>query len=767
MALESRIPERGSTHVYNVSKISKEEIERMVERCVYEQPPFCSAACPLKLDTRAMLGAVASGNFKKALQLYEKIAPFPLILSQGCEAPCEGMCRLGERGDALAIRAVEAAVARFGEGARRGSVFRSAKKQRAAVFGSGLFALLLAGELEKKMYPVTVFCSDPDEETYLRNAAPFLDEDAFALELKRLKQKEIRFEFSCDLTAEFFAQKREDSQILCASEAAAKTFFPDAVCAEDIMLYEAEGLIMGSGSGVMQAAFGAKKAALTADRLAQRLDPRNTRGTEGAVESRLYTDLSAAEVLRRVPGAETGYTREQAIEEAQRCIQCKCEECLKTCAYLRHYGKHPGLLAREIYNNTQIIMGDHQLNKPMNSCALCGQCTAVCPNDMDMARVCHLARENMVSTDKMPLAPHEFALLDMLFSNEEAFLSRPQPGFETCKYVFFPGCQAAAIAPETVRAAWEDLAARLPGGVGILLGCCGAIADWAGRTELYEQTKAFLDLELSKLGDPIVIAGCPTCLKQLRGHAGVTVVGVWDVLLQLGLPEGAKGLDRPVAVHDACGARGDAETQTAIRTLLTQLGCELTEIEDSADRAPCCGYGGLAAYANPEVAGELTEQCISRGDGPWVTYCMACRDRFARAGQDSRHLLELVYGTDAGDPPDISEKRMNRRALKRDLLREYWNEGIGGMEPEFKIEYTTDAREMMDARMILTEDVERVLRAMRETGEAVLDGETGQIIARARLGNTTFWVAFTEAGAGAYLVHRAYSHRMQVERRNG
>ena len=225
------------------------------------------------------------------------------------------------------------------------------------------------------------------------------------------------------------------------------------------MLYEAENLIMGCGSGVMDAAFGAKKAALTADRLAQKLDPRNTRGAEGAVESRLYTDLSAAKALKRVPGAEVGYTREQAVEEAKRCLQCRCEECLKTCAYLRHYGKHPGLLAREIYNNTQIIMGDHQLNKPMNSCALCGQCTAVCPNGMDMARVCHLARQNMVSTDKMPLAPHEFALLDMLFSNEEAFLARPQPGFETCRYVFFPGCQAAAVAPETVRAAWEDLSA--------------------------------------------------------------------------------------------------------------------------------------------------------------------------------------------------------------------------------------------------------------------------------------------------------------------
>ena len=182
-------------------------------------------------------------------------------------------------------------------------------------------------------------------------------------------------------------------------------------------------------------------------------------------------------------------------------------------------------------------MGDHQLNKPMNSCSLCGQCTVVCPNGFDMAHVCHLARQNMVSTDKMPLAPHEFALMDMLFSNNEAFLARPQPGFERCRYAFFPGCQAVAIAPETVKAAYLDLCERLDGGVGLILGCCGAIGDWAGRTELEEQTREFLDRELSKLGDPILIVGCPSCKKEWSSHPGVQVVGIWDLLLKLGLPE--------------------------------------------------------------------------------------------------------------------------------------------------------------------------------------------------------------------------------------
>ena len=193
----AQIQERGSTHVYKVNKISKEEMENMVTRCVYEEAPFCNAACPLKLDTRAMLKAAAAGDFKKALQLYEKAATFPLIVSAGCEAPCEQKCRLCECGEGLAIREVEAAVARFGQAQRLGGIFRTKKKKTVAVLGSGLFALFLAGELEKKAYPITVFCEQPDLENFLRCGTEFLDEEAFGLELKRLKGKDISFVFSC------------------------------------------------------------------------------------------------------------------------------------------------------------------------------------------------------------------------------------------------------------------------------------------------------------------------------------------------------------------------------------------------------------------------------------------------------------------------------------------------------------------------------------------------------------------------------------------
>ena len=762
----SQIQERGSTHVYKVNKISKEEMESMVTRCVYEEAPFCSAACPLKLDVRAMLKAAAAGDFKKALQLYEKAAPFPLIVSAGCEAPCEKKCRLSERGDGIAAREIEAAVSRCGKQSRLGSIFRTKKKKTAAILGSGLFPLFLAGELEKKAYPVTVFCEQENPEDFLRCAAGFLDDEAFRMELGRLKGKDIQFSFGCRIDAAFLEEKRQRFDMVCVSESILDALVPGSTVIPELMYCEEEKLITCRGEGVMAAAVGAKKAALTADRLAQNLDPRSMRGTEDPFESRLYTDLDEAKALTRVPKSGDRYTEAEAAEEARRCIQCHCEECMKSCAYLEHYKKYPGLLAREIYNNTQIIMGDHQLNKPMNACTLCGQCTAVCPNGFDMARVCASARRNMVSTDKMPLAPHEFALMDMLFSNGDAFLSRLQPGKEQCRFVFFPGCQAAAVAPATVRAAYLDLCARLSGGVALMLGCCGAICDWAGRYEMQDSTRAFLLSELSKLGDPVIIAGCPTCRKELSELTGREVKGIWEILDEIGLPDGAKGMDRPAALHDACGARGDARTQETVRRLAEKLGVTLTETPYSGDRAPCCGYGGLTAYANPEVADEITQKALSRSDAPYVSYCMACRDRFARQGRESRHLLELVYGTDAGSPPDISEKRWNRLTLKNELLQELWLEEPKEMKLDYELNYTDEARKLMDGRMILTDDVIAVLDAFRENGEAIED-EDGLLVARHRVGNATFWVKFSMAGDNGYLVHRAWSHRMNVVKREG
>ena len=123
------IQERGSTHVYHVNRMSKEEMDHMISLCVHEQPAYCVAACPFKADTKENAVLCCKGNFKKALAIYEKITPFPMILCNGCTAPCEEKCRLCELGDGISIREVERAIVRYGEPGNGAVYFVSEEKK--------------------------------------------------------------------------------------------------------------------------------------------------------------------------------------------------------------------------------------------------------------------------------------------------------------------------------------------------------------------------------------------------------------------------------------------------------------------------------------------------------------------------------------------------------------------------------------------------------------------------------------------------------------
>ena len=753
-----------STRVYRTKQLyTKEELAAREALCVHEQPAFCAAACPLRLDARELLAHAAQGELGKARAMLERATPFPAILAAGCEAPCRAACRLSEvpGGQAVDIPAIERAAMRRGAARTGKGLLKFKKKKTAAVFGAELFTLVVAGELAGKSYPTKFYVAERSAEELIETCAPFLSTEGRAAEAKRLDGMDLKLVFGVQLTPELVRGCGAD--IVCVSRAvhgALGLGEPDGLtlCCEGGVLAQGRG-----AEGVIRAFYDARRAGVSADRLAQGMSPDNARGEEGPVESRLYTDLSEA-----VPGPSVpeggGYSPEQAAAEAARCIQCRCEECIKGCAWLRHYGKFPRIMTREIYNNVGIIMGDHMMNGAINSCALCGQCTVNCPNGYDMAEICLSARRNMVATGKMSLAVHEFALYDQLFSNTEAFLCRPEPGYEKCAYVFFPGCQAGAIAPEAAYRAYEDLRARLPGGVGILLGCCGVISHWAGREELFGETCAQLRAELEKLGNPRIIAACPTCQKTLREAGLGECTGIWDLLLDIGLPEGAPVSCGEVTLHDACGARGDAHTQKAVRELAERLGCRVTEPEHTLDRSDCCGWGGLAAFAKPEVAADYTRAALDGCEGVQLSYCMGCRDRYARGGAESAHILELIYSAPAGSPPGISEKRKNRLSLKQRLLRDIWKEDTHMAPRGYKIEYTPEVKEQMEQRMVLESDIETVMQAYREGGEAIYEADTGLRISRYRLGNVTFWVKFTEDAEG-YVIHIAYSHRMTVETR--
>ena len=345
-----------STRAYRTKQLyTKEELERREALCVHEQPAFCSAACPLKLDAREFARLCAEGDFTAARAMLERITPFPIILACGCGAPCSSSCRLGELpgGEGLNFPALERAAMRLGAPKTGRGMLKFKKKKTAAVFGSELFTLVTAAELARKSYPTVFYVREKDARELMLNCAPFLSGGDLDAEADRLNGMDLEIRYSAGLTPELFSAERGKYDLLCVSREYLQLVSPGEEPDPVTLLCPGIGAIArcGGESGVLAALYDARRAGVSADRLAQGMDPATMRGEEGAVESRLYTDLSSAAPSRRVPESAEGYGPEEAKAEAARCIQCECVECLKGCAYLRHFNKFPRILTREIYNN--------------------------------------------------------------------------------------------------------------------------------------------------------------------------------------------------------------------------------------------------------------------------------------------------------------------------------------------------------------------------------------------------------------------------------
>ena len=124
----------------------------------------------------------------------------------------------------------------------------------------------------------------------------------------------------------------------------------------------------------LRAFYDARRAGVSADRLAQDMSPDTMRGEEGpGREPAVYGPLRGNTGQQRPGGRRLRLSRPRPRPRAAH--SARCEECVKGCAWLRHYGEFPRIMTREIYNNVGgIIMGDHMMNGAINSCALCGQC---------------------------------------------------------------------------------------------------------------------------------------------------------------------------------------------------------------------------------------------------------------------------------------------------------------------------------------------------------------------------------------------------------
>jgi glutamate synthase (NADPH) small chain len=377
----------------------------------------------------------------------------------------------------------------------------------------------------------------------------------------------------------------------------------------------------------------------------------------------------------------------------------------------------------------------------------------------------------MVEQGKMPRSAHEFALQDMEFSNsDKAALARHQPGMASSAYVFFPGCQLSGSSPDHVKRAYEYLAERLQGGVGLMLGCCGAPADWSGRAETRSHVIDSFRIRWVEMGSPQLILACSSCSAVFKAHLPeARTVSLWEVFDQNGLPQTDTAPRKTVlAIHDPCTSRHETAVQQSVRNIVRSLGLEIAELPLSRDRTECCGFGGLMYFANRDLAEKVMDRRINESSEDLLAYCAVCCDHFRSRGKPTRHLLDLIFGetttldTPAGTP-DYSQRRENRVRLRHALLKELWSEkSVEDKDYRPMTLHISEAvRGLMARRMILFEDVEQVIRWAERTRIRLVQNRTGRFLAHYRPGTVTYWVEYSADDAG-FTIHNAYCHRMEV-----
>lgn len=759
--------------------MDQSELHTLERQCIQEEAPECTAACPLHVDARAFVGHMAAGRWSDAGKVLHKSMPLPGILGRICDAPCQLRCKRVEVEETIHIGLLERSCVSKPISTPRLPPL-PAKNRSIAVLGSGLSSLTAAWDLARKGYSVTIY--EPGRTIGAMLTATYTDvlpAAIVAAEIEPLARLGVRFktEQSADIDP---LLKNFDAVYLGLDglggfDRTQVTISPGSQTTSVPKLFAGGGGDAALRSPVWQAAEG-RWAATSIDRCLQNVSLTAGRDKEGPFQTRLFTRTEGVPVRAAILPADPlqGYSDTEAVSEASRCLQCECLECVKVCAYLETFGGYPRKYARNIYNNESIVMGSHQANKLINSCSLCGLCEAVCPNDFAMQDVCLSARRELVRRGKMPPSAHEFALLDLQFSRSDRFvLARHAPGEDTSAFVFFPGCQLCASAPEQVHRVYDHLRARLSGGVGVWLACCAAPAQWAGREDLFAEARGELRRRWQILGEPTLITACASC-HLLFGQApdSLPVISLWEVLAEHApLPEPSAQPERPkVAVHDPCTTRHAPHIQNAVRQLLTRSKISFTELKTSRGFTECCGFGGLMENANPDLARETLHRRAGQSTQDYLAYCAMCRDALASVDKRCLHLLDLLFPpADHSDcaarrRPGWSQRQENRTRLKAHLLKTLWKEEPSPMQAPhraIRLFITPEAAPLLERRRILEEDIQKTILHAETTGQKLVHPQNGHYLAGFRPHNAFFWVEYMPREDG-FLILNAYTHRMEA-----
>jgi uncharacterized membrane protein YdjX (TVP38/TMEM64 family)/Fe-S oxidoreductase len=311
-----------------------------------------------------------------------------------------------------------------------------------------------------------------------------------------------------------------------------------------------------------------------------------------------------------------------------------CGGCQQDCGFLEKYGT-PGEIAGR-FDATD----SKALARPFE-CSLCGLCTSICPQDLEVSQLFLELRREAVKRGLGLFPEHKVLLNYERLGTSRRFSWYGIP--KECTRVFFPGCGLSGTRPKEVKKLFSSLRLTDPA-MGIVLDCCMKPSHILGRKQYTSALFGEMEDWLVQRGVKEVLVACPNCQAMFTSLGqSLKVVTVWEILSRIEATFEPVSNREPITVHDPCAIRMAEPVHQAVRSLLARQGLSIEEMPHSGKNTVCCGLGGAVNLLGPELSAGWARLRKKEANGRRIiTYCAGCVNSL-QARTPTSHLTDILF----------------------------------------------------------------------------------------------------------------------------
>ncbi len=306
----------------------------------------CQIACPAHMNIPLMNRLIAAGKYDESLEVVKRDIALPAVLGRICPAPCEGACHRKTVDEPVSICLLKRFVG--DDGATPEIIPAKKTGKKVAVIGAGPAGLAAAYYLQLKGVQVTLLEKNEKAGGLLRTEINdvILPKDVLDKEIEVILNTGVEFQGGKEINAGVFETLKKDFDAIVLatgtvsenSEKFGLNTTPKGIIADKNSYQTSDENVFAIGNVLRSSRLAVRSVGQgkeVAFSVLQFLNDQEPKGEPRLFNSRFGKLISTefAEYLkesvnekRTFPekGEHSGFSKEEAIAEAKRCLHCDC-----------------------------------------------------------------------------------------------------------------------------------------------------------------------------------------------------------------------------------------------------------------------------------------------------------------------------------------------------------------------------------------------------------------------------------------------------------